>query len=395
MTNECYLRVTLDQPERTFHPNEQITGTVHVHVSGDCHCRGLTVTRKWATHGKGTPTDGSKHKEILFRGDWVEAGQYSYPFSLPLPHGPFSYQGELLNVAWYIVCEADIAWDLDPHAQYTFLLKPGATPIDEPYRGGSTGSGRIPGEQRINSNTGGQNGTGIVLALVSALLLIYAIVGAIGIPMDYTTGVTEASGDPTTEVAVATSFLLSLFFAWLVYYVALRDFLADRALGEVVVRIDNHRVSPGDDIDVEVYIPPASKVHLHLVQMTLSCVERVDYQPGADTTITTSAIRRVVDIIETIPDSIEQPLAKGEAVAYRSTFTIPEDAPYSFAAYQKSIQWSVIVDIDIKKWRNWNGEIPLEVVPPQRSQLRNQDLPNELNPGISDSGKSPNRKISW
>lgn len=363
----CDLEIEFDRRDRRFQPGETVTGTVHVDVSTDCRCRGLTIARLWATHGMGTPTNGSEERRTLFEGEWEE-GHYSYPFSIELPNGPVSYRGDLLNVDWYLVAEADIPWSFDPDDERDFVVEPAYHHIDEPYR---TGDPECRHHEAAEERTVGMQGCGKWL-VGGTLLMFSGMSCTFSIPLFLMMGDSLVNGLWGMGMVGLGG---GIFYAF--YALVLRNWLSERKIGSVDIDVDDQTVPAGESVTVEVSIPPESDAHINEITVLLEGKEKVRYRQGTDTK---TATREFCEIEETLCDSIDVHLPDGESAQFDHEIAIPDDAPPSFFAYRNKVLWTIRVAIDIEGWPDWSDGIALDVVPPQQSRSVEGELFPEPDP---------------
>src|SRR5690349_9071148 len=96
------LDVLLDEPDRAYAPGEMVAGRVEVTVGEDCSCRELTVGARWRTFGEANHVEGERSPILLGEGEWRAGQVLSFPFSLPVPWGPPSYEGTRFSLAWTV-----------------------------------------------------------------------------------------------------------------------------------------------------------------------------------------------------------------------------------------------------------------------------------------------------
>ena len=110
------LNIILDDGKYEYAIGDTIRGAVEVIVSAPCPCHELSVTTMVEVSGKGDGETAKKSGKVLFQGQWNELGTYHYRFELETPKGPLTYQGDHMNIDWYVSANADIPWALDPKA---------------------------------------------------------------------------------------------------------------------------------------------------------------------------------------------------------------------------------------------------------------------------------------
>jgi len=107
------IKITLDNPERTYSYGEKIRGEVKAIVGEQWQCdalelflstQGFAEAKQGGNKYKLTFMD-DKEKRMLYEGQW-SAGAYTYPFEIDVPSGPFTYKGHIINLTWHVNVEA-------------------------------------------------------------------------------------------------------------------------------------------------------------------------------------------------------------------------------------------------------------------------------------------------
>ena len=332
------------------------------------------MKREWAIHGIGEREVGGEEEETLFEGTWETAGEYCYPFSLDLPNGPFSYDGEKVSLDWFVRAEADLEWNIEPRGDRSFLLRPGLEPGEDSYQVGIAGSYLGPGEPKIESEVSPKTTTllGAWATLIGLLLLgLGCLILGLWLVL---LGV-----EPVDLVVIAIAGAIFAFSgAGAVYGFKIRTLKGEAALGRVSVDLDRTRFSPGEEVEIIIEIVPQDLIHLEVVQFTLMCQEETDTGVRGETFI---AARRIAEESRVISDSLDVLIDKEEVLTLRETIRIPEEGPYSFASVKSSLRWSLMVDVILKKWPRWTRRIDVEVVPNWRTESAEDNSPEEAQLG--------------
>ena len=129
----CNLTIEFYRPDRTYASGEKVNGWVRVNVDRNVRCRGLMLTARWETGGRGTPSRGNYWQETLYQGAWAPGELYEYPFEFPAPGGPFTYKGENFDLDHFVSVRADLPWAIETRTEKPFRLEPGSL-IDPPRK---------------------------------------------------------------------------------------------------------------------------------------------------------------------------------------------------------------------------------------------------------------------
>lgn len=341
--SKCDLIIDLDSAKRVFLPGEVIRGVVEVVVNSEVRCDGLTLTSLWQTHGRGNRRSGGEQAQELFRGTWLAGETHHYPFEVVAPEGPVTYHGHYLNVDHYLRATADIPWALDPKAEEEFVLElpPGATGYRQP------GEPDAVGEVSATAAKVGQ-AIGAVFGGCFMIPGLIALVVGVGV-------VAKGELGGILPIVMGTIFTA---VGGLVVFLALRNTLAERKLGEVLVAVKPERAAPGEEVSVQLQFSPRSRVQLNRVTARLVGKEVVVSGSGTNRTTHTHELARVEREL-----SGECMIHAGEGVDLDATFTVPPDAPLSFHASDNDLRWTVEVHVDIPGWPDWTKDVPLVVAP--------------------------------
>jgi hypothetical protein len=88
VTNDCDIRIEVDEETAVYHPGDTVTGTVHVEGNDDCQCDGLLLSLEGYTHGRGNTVWQRADRRLLFEGEWTAGEHHTYDFDLTFPPVP-------------------------------------------------------------------------------------------------------------------------------------------------------------------------------------------------------------------------------------------------------------------------------------------------------------------
>ena len=346
MTKLCDFTFTFDKQDRIYEVGERVTGTLHLTPTRRLPCRGVSLRLFWRTHGRGNKTRGeSITVETDFREPTLEPAQtYSVPFSFDAPPGPLTYRGHYLNVDWYLGTTLDLPRRpglLDPKAETEFMLLPAegvSVDLGPAYD--------VPLTSDVFSGGAVQWSAVIFGFVFSSFALVFML----------TALVVSAGALPSILFLIIPSifFLLGLF----IIFGGLRNRLAQGRLGVVEVSLSERELMPGDTLTCQVSFTPTRPFELRRVRFRLEAKEKVVSGSGTNkTTHTHTAFEEIVTPLEL------QSASAGRKVEAAQTFTLPLDAPYTFAADDNKLLWTLNVLIDTKGPLDWSRDYPLAVVP--------------------------------
>ncbi|HOX44360.1 MAG TPA: hypothetical protein PK668_12225 [Myxococcota bacterium] len=341
--SKCDLSIQLDTP--VVRLGEELRGSVLVSVNKDCKCKGLTLETEWFTTSRSGQVTGKGPAATLFSGEWRGEEQNRYPFTLPAPAGPITYDGHLMKVNWRLTARADIPWALDPKAVELFVLKPAPVPN---YHAG-------PGYHAPAPPAPGMS-AGVKLIILWSIMLVIGGVAGYFIQEEG-----RVSGGIFLGL-LGGAVLAALFGIGL-----LRRFLATRRLGVPKVTIDPQVVAPGQPMTFSFGLSPSKPLKLNKVEVAIAAEEKVVYYEtyySQGKTRTRSVTLRHTAFTATPPVQIDQgALASGAPCTLGTVVDIPAAGPCSLALNNHSITWSCSVKFDIEGWPDYVTSYELAVLP--------------------------------
>lgn len=345
--SDCTVRIELDDDDRGYKPGDKVVGAVHVECDEDRSCEQLCVRRQWRASGRARPQTGGDDEIVLFEGEWKADQSYEYPFIFHVPPGPYSYTGELIEVAWQLVARAQLE-DRDGDGQRVedtrgFVVEPAGDEDDF-----------IIGESSADHDGGRQTGLSAAQAVVGGLgvgLLVMA-----GLWLFYPNVAALPGANIWTLLGGVGSWGLA---GWLVH--GLLERRGDDADNEMLTPCDSdYHVEPGDYVSFAVELQPNFKTSPKSVSAVLKGYEKVRLGDGDSQH---SDVHRFFEEPIPIEPTEEGSLTNGQRSSFRVRFRVPEDAPFSFHCKDSSVVWSIEVHVDVGSWPNWSREFPLIVRP--------------------------------
>lgn len=337
----CEVEVELnDSGPLKYVSDEMISGHVRVVARAETNCEKLTLNLRRTIHGAGNTRTDIVKTEPLFSGKWEAGEAYDYPFELTLPGGPVSYRGHHLNIDWDLVAAAENQNAADASTTAEFHLQPGPTD--------SFSLGSVTEEAHLSTPVKRENGIfwpavwfggiAIIIGLVLAFQLRQAPTGVLAL------------------IIVGSS----AFGAWCVYR-GLKNYLAEKRLGDVDVEVSPNRVAPGESITCNVMIRPAGASTLNQVSLTVEAFELVTQDQG---TYQASYRHTVHEETKASEPTADKTLEKASPTTVSETFSIPESAPCSFEENDNRLIWKTTVCIDIPYFPDWERDERFIVAPP-------------------------------
>lgn len=343
----CDLQIVFDRADRTYAPDEPIKGSVKVSVNAACAYNKLTLQTLWRTHGSGNIDSGEAERVVLdTAGSWSAGDVKSYPFTFPAPKSPYTYRGQYVNVDWYVMAQADIAWAFDPKAEEEFLL---VAKSDAPLASHVETSRQADSAGASPSTLGNK-----VMFVVSAVFLLIGLGVLTGGLMSAFIGEQDGWLDGIGFLLFGSVFAC---VGGAVLYFALRNRLAERLLGDIQTEIPSHRLRRGGKVNCKINF--VAKAALDLDKITAALTGEEKAVSGSGTRRTTYSVT-LHEEVQT--ELYGQRISAGTAVEKKFLLTLPPDAAPSFTASDNSITWTLTLHIYINYAPDWQESFPLTVV---------------------------------
>lgn len=335
MLKNCTVWIELEKDDDpTYEAGETVCGTVHVEVTEDCTCEGLTLELEWFTHGRGDTATERVHHEPLYEGSWTAGEHYTYPFKLTLPPGPYTYHGKYLNVDWRLRATADSSWSLDSEGKRELVLEPSGTEDD--FNAGD-------GVRTWASTDGGRSFSADQLLVGAGFLggglLVFFVSGGGGVRLFG--GIAAVIG------------------AVMLYH-SIQNGLAEMSLEEVNVELSTTEVSPGDTVRCRVEVRSEKPVQLKQITVWLMGTEHVLESNASPETPRTHSIHQSQVVCS---GSERAQLNPGAMRSFQADIEIPESVPFSFRKGSDKIRWEIAVHVGVSSWPAWTHREPLVVRP--------------------------------
>ncbi|HZO29383.1 MAG TPA: sporulation protein [Chloroflexota bacterium] len=365
----CDLEITLDRAEAVYATDDSIVGRICVRTSEAAECQKLTVKLIWRTEGESNQDLGEPVQEqTVFSGRWEAGKRASFPFEVTAPAGPFSYQGRLFQVAWYVKASADLAGMRDAHAERRVQVVP------------SGSVGRVdfgPKPAFLDDVIGGADARLTSLGLRSRFQRGRwgAVNGCIGVPLFAflllaLVGSTVASyenirqGNLTSDTVWGMLMLPMLGLLTLSYGRYLfRPVLARTKVGRVNVQLSSRRLLPGGEVAYTVSCRPGARLELERISVKLAAREEVTIGSGRSSRV------RSHQVFEAERTAYGRAIEPGEAATWSGTLRVPDDAPTSFFAEYNELLWALEVTLAVRGWTDWYGRHFVVVGPSEAQPL--------------------------
>ncbi len=258
------------------------------------------------------------------------------PFQFPARRGPVSYQGQYLNVEWYLRAQVDIPVAVDVIKEEKFMLAPGET-AEEILLGT---------EEQPEEAAEAPSSFTEPMAMAKVLAVPFFILGLV---MVFLAG--------SNLVALLLGLAAAGFGGWQLFLM-LRNKLAQQKLGKVEVQIDPAKVRVGDQVECKFLFDARDARRLRKITATLKGEERVVSGSGGIRNTHAHTIYEAA--VEQLNQNV---VSAGDKTEIKLPLQIPPNAPSTFYAPDNDLLWSIRVQIDIPDWPDWVQEFPITVMP--------------------------------
>lgn len=332
---KCDLSIEMADGDRVFRGGEHVRGTVIVRPDGDFNCKGLEISTRWETQGRGNVASGVVDSIVAFQGEWQAGQTYRYDFDLTSGTWPPTYHGQFLTVQHVVRATAKLPWKFDPTVAHPFRVYVTTAPES--------------GAPEIAKKSAGP----IATVLLTIFLVVFALVFLLN-PFFWCIGIAFAA------------FGGGWWF--------IRKVLPSRRLGPVEFRVDTPRLSPGETVRGELVVKPKKNIPLNGIEINLNAKEVCISGSGTNRTTHTETVHS-----ERIPVMAAGELQAGQEYRFPIEATLPMRPIYSIDLSDNDIVWTVDVRIDIPRWPDWVSEQKIMVIPPSQPAAA-----AALLPGISE-----------
>jgi hypothetical protein len=286
-------------------------------------------------------------EQTVFSGHWDAGEVASYPVELTAPAGPFSYQGSLFEVAWYVKASADLAGMRDVHAEQRVQIVPsgavghvdfGPKPafLDDVIGGVDARLTRMGLRSRFQRGRWGTVNWWLGIPLIAFLLLV--LVGSTIASYE-----NVRQGNLTGDTVWGMLMLPVLGLATFSYGRYLfRPVLTRLKVGRVDVQLSSRRLLPGDEVAYTITCQPGTRLDLERISVRLAAREEVTIGYGKKSRV------RGHQVFEAERTEDGRTIHAGETVTWSGTLTVPDDAPTSFFAESNELLWALEVTLAVK-----------------------------------------------
>jgi hypothetical protein len=356
---KCELAIVLDRPGVGVRPGEKLRGRVEVLVSDRARCQALSVWLRWSTERCGNVSE-SGARVTLFEGEWSAGERHAYPFELEVPRGPYSYDGEHLNIVWRVFATADLPWAIDPKTSIELVVLPATE---------ERAVARDPADRKQLDETRGavadvtqqmQQGCAIAVGGCGGLLTLAGVIWTVAViprARDVLGGTLHGQGavDAVIEGALAPAlFVLGVVILWKTF---LATWLAERRLGKVRVSVEPMTVGRGGTLRCAIRFKAVASFELIFASATLRASESCTHgdEDGSKT---------YLEVLheEDVTLAGNRAISAGEEVELVGELVVPARAAPTFSAQQIGVSWEVLFRLAQAGRPEWQQKVFVRVV---------------------------------
>ena len=314
-----------------------LRGSVSLSTPEPLQCKDITLTPRWSISGS---TQGQGQGVSLFQGE-LPAGMRRFDFEVPLPIGPFTYEGHHITLRWEAECHVDLPWAIDKRARYEFDYPGEQLPAEKlkalpPPRHAR----RLGGYVRALS------------ALLGLLLVGATLWGGTWMLPD----VTEMGGE--ASITFVVMLLAVLLLVGYLLFLGLRAWFSSRAVRQPHARFSTWPAHPGSEATYLLDFTAGADLQVNAVTLRLRCYERIIRRQNKNTQ------RREFTLHdETFTLHGAETYTRDQKVALAHTFTLPHDAPLTLDVADNGVFWVLSAHIDLAGWPDWRQDTELLVMP--------------------------------
>lgn len=122
---ELNMHISIRPELQVYAPGTNITGHVNItSPDGPWECDSMEVVLFWRTSGIGTRDEGIAYTEALCEKDAKIPSHFSREFQLTVPLHPYTYNGKLIKIGWYLGLYVKKGWLSKQEVEIPVLISP-------------------------------------------------------------------------------------------------------------------------------------------------------------------------------------------------------------------------------------------------------------------------------
>lgn len=119
------IEILLELPGGCARPGQPLRGGLRLNVPEPLSVQRLEASVVWYTEGRGDKDEGVVWNQILAENEELDS-QRAFPLEIPMPEGPWTYDGKLIKIRWVIRVRVKPQGESETAGEKPFdLLPPG------------------------------------------------------------------------------------------------------------------------------------------------------------------------------------------------------------------------------------------------------------------------------
>lgn len=326
--SKCDIRITFDNPDRTYRGGDTVSGEVHIEVNKDIRCNGIILTHYWKTHGRGNTDLGHKHEIRLAEMQPLQAGEeLHFPFEFKSELWPLTYHGNYIYLDHYVHVAVDVPWAIDPKLEEDYILLPGARPPE--FTGERGEIVKVEGKSPTEMGTVGKV---VLFGFLAIIIVMLSVAFFMIVPFLLLGG--------------------AAYWIW-------KKVIASR-VGEVTYTIPHVVVGPGEQLPLRLSFTPKKSFPVNGIIVKVEGKEAATSGSGTNKTTHHNTIFEEVHTLR--PEGM---LTGGEPVNEDVLIELPDTNAWSLDQGSNDVRWTIEARIDIPRFPDWSESKELQMVPLQ------------------------------
>ncbi len=334
------LEITVDRKNSIYKVGDTVNCSITLTVTKTVSLCQLETHLYWQASGKG---DTDRGKELVkkvnsFRPGEYKPGTYNFSHSFVIDHGPFTYQGELFHVNWFLAAQTE----REKSCERIITINRG-----KPYKETSRIYNLDIDDYRsatLNESVDG-NIRKVVLISLALLFGLGLIFGGINIESNSQLFI------PIIFLLIGTCFI----------FVFIKMIIADFKLKEVCLTLDSQSYKVNEICEMDFSFKARNMLNIKQILVSLIGNE-VSYREHEDCE-GSSLLGDTYQFYEYRLPILENCIIKsGESFSDKIKLSIPDDIPPTFTYKYNNIDWIIQVHIKGKNGLNWQTRRDIEIL---------------------------------
>lgn len=325
-----------------YTPGERLSGQVTLFSDSEVELTSLKMSLGYEVLGR-TSDEEIVDTEMLTTQQVFE-GEHTFGFEFELPFSLCSYDGEHIQIRWFVLAQLQGAQRHLIEDRVEFAL----------YGGAGDDSSRPDEEWPPLDVAGNDYGMGCIVptALVCCGLLAWG-----ALPLIQGLGFEEMIESVLDSPGWYIFGGIVFAFVALVLAVMLHRWLASKMLESVSIDIQPWPLRVGGSHLYVMDMMPSRDLNLNSASVRLTCTATLSFEDNEGDSSSTSHV-----VFEQAYElSSQVSLKKGTRVRWTTLIELPTTVPMSFESLNTRVEWELETTLDIPNWPDWEDTHGVEV----------------------------------